>query len=149
MTLDSTGITALDELGRRFEALPERRARRPRRWLALALAGLAVAATPALASLVFDGPPPVTEALPQVGAAVDRSDPAGTERALAREGYRVEWVLVTDGHPTNTRKVSAPPSGTEIIAVLNARGGNEVSDSTRVLQIEVAPRGSRILEEHR
>ena len=81
--------------------------------------------------------------------AVDRSDPAGTERALARKGFRVEWVLVTDGHPTNTRNVPAPPAGTEIIAVLNAKGGNEVSDSTRVLQIEVAPRGSRILEEHR
>ena len=141
MTPDSTGIAALDELGRRFEALPEPRRLRPRRWVALALAGLALAATPALASVVFGGPPPVTEALPQVGAAVDRSDPAGTERALARKGFRVEWVLVTDGHPTNTRQVASPPAGTEIIAVLNAKGGNEVSDSTRVLQIEVAPRG--------
>jgi len=154
MTPDSTGIAALDELGRRFEALPERRRLRPRRWVALALAGLALAATPALASVVFGGPPPVTEALPQVGAAVDRSDPAGSGRALARQGFTVEWVLITDAPrgsatPTRQRTVAAPPPDTEIIAVLNAKGGNEVSDATRRLQIEVAPKGSAILESHR
>jgi hypothetical protein len=45
--------------------------------------------------------------------------------------------------------VAAPPANTEIIAVLNARGGNEVSTSTKALQIEVARRGSAILESHR
>jgi hypothetical protein len=155
MTPDSTGIAALDELGRRFEALPEPRRLRPRRWFALALAGLALAATPALASVVFGGPPPVEEALPQVGAAVDRSDPAKTARALERKGFRVQWVLVTDAPdrdavpPTRSRKVAAPPAGTEIISVLNARGGLEVSSDTRALEIEVAPKGSAILEGHR
>ena len=114
---------------------------------------LAVAATPALAA-VFDGPDRVEDQLPQVAAAVDRSDPTGTGLALAREGFRVEWMLNTDAPrgaetPTRFRKVAAPPAGTEILSVLNARGGNEVSARTRVLQIEVAPVGSRILEEHR
>ena len=154
MTPDLTGIVALDELGRRFEALPERRPRRFRRWPALAVGVLALAATPALAAVVFDGPPPVEEQLPQVAAAVDRDDPAGTGVALAREGFRVEWVLITDAPrgadtPTRSRSVAAPPARTEILSVLNAKGGNEVSADTRELQIEVAPVGSRILESHR
>jgi len=156
MTPDSTGIAALDELGRRFEALPQRAPSRRRwRWPALVLGVLALAATPALASVVFGGPPPVEEQLPQVGAAVDRSDPAGTELALERRGFRVHWVLITDNpdrdsdRPTRSRPVSAPPAGTEILSVLNEQGGYSVSARTRDLQIEVAPLGSKILEEHR
>jgi hypothetical protein len=155
MTPDSTGIAALDELGRRFEALPQRAPSRRRwRWPALVLGVLALAATPALASVVFGGPPPVEEQLPQVAAAVDRSDPAGTGLALARKGFRVEWVLITDAPrgadmPTRFRPVAAPPAGTEILSVLNEQGGYEVSARTRDLQIEVAPLGSKILEEHR
>ena len=146
MTPETTGIAALDELGRRFEALPERRPRRFRRWPALALGVLALAATPALAAVVFDGPPPVEEQLPQVAAAVDRDDPAGTGLALARKGFRVEWVLITDAPrgadtPTRSRRVAAPPARTEILSVLNAKGGNEVSADTRELQVEVAPIG--------
>jgi len=37
----------------------------------------------------------------------------------------------------------------ELGALLNAKGGNEVSADTRALQVDVAPIGSRILEEHR
>ena len=156
---DSTGIAALDELGLRFEAVAARpRTRhpfRPRRWVAVALGALALVATPALAATVFSGPPPVEESLPRVAAAIDRSDPAATGRALAREGFRVHWVLITDAPdtnavpPTRSRDVAVPPAGSEILSVLNAKGGNEVDASTRVLMIEVAPLGSRILEQHR
>ena len=156
---ESTGIAALDELGVRFEAVaartPARRPAWPRRWAALALGGLAIVATPALAATVFDGPPPLEETLPQVGAAIDRSDPVATGRALAREGFRVHWVLITDNPdrgadtPTRSRNVAAPPAGTEILSVLNAQGGNEADANTRDLTVEVAPLGSKILEEHR
>ena len=119
---------------------------------ALALGVLALAATPALAA-VFRGPDRVEDQLPQVAAAVDRDDPTGTGLALARKGYEVHWVLITDNPggetPTRMRRVSAPPAGTEILSVLNEQGGNEVNARTRDLQIEVAPVGSRILESHR
>ena len=86
-------------------------------------------------------------------AAVDRGDPAGTGLALARKGFRVEWVLITDAPrgadtPTRSRSVAAPPARTEILSVLNAKGGNGLRRHPR-LQVEVAPIGSRILEEHR
>lgn len=152
---DSTGIAALDELGVRFEAAIARPPARGRRWRwpALGLGVLALAATPALAA-VFGGHDRVEDQLPQVAAAVDRSDPTGTGLALARQGFRVEWVLITDAPrgaemPTRFRKVAAPPAGTEILSVLNAQGGNEVNSRTRALQIEVAPVGSAILEGHR
>ena len=154
---DSTGIVALDELGRRFEAAaarPRRRRLRRRHWPALALGVLALAATPALAA-VLGGPERVEDALPQVGAAIDRGDPAATGRALAERGFRVQWVLITDNPdpdgetPTVGRNVSAPPAGTEILSVLNAKGGNEVGPGTRDLQVEIAPVGSDILESHR
>lgn len=155
---ESTGIAALDELGLRFEAVaarPRPRRLRLRRWPAIALGILALAATPAVAATVFDGPPPLEETLPQVGAAIDRSDPAATGRALAREGFRVHWVLITDNPdrgadtPTRSRNVAAPPAGTEILSVLNAQGGNEADANTRELMVEVAPLGSDILESHR
>ena len=156
---DSTGIVALDELGHRLEAAIARRPRRrflPRggRWPAVALGLLALAATPALAA-VLDGPESVVDQLPRVAAAVDYDDPAATGRALAREGFRVRWVLVSDNpardadSPTVARDVPAPPAGTEILAVLDRRGGYDVDARTRELQIEVAPVGSRILETHR
>ena len=156
---ESTGIAALDELGLRLEAAaarpPARRLTRPRRWAALALGALAITATPALAATVFNGPPPLEETPPQVGAAIDRSDPVATGRALAREGFRVHWILVTDNPergaipPTRSRDVAAPPAGTEILSVLNAKGGNEADTNTRDLMVEIAPLGSAILEEHR
>ena len=156
MTPDSTGIAALDELGVRFDAAIARppARRRRRRWPALALGVLALAATPALAA-VFRGPDRVEDQLPQVAAAVDRDDPTGTGLALARKGYEVHWVLITDNpdrgadRPTRSRRVSAPPAGTEILSVLNEQGGNDVDARTRDLQIEVAPVGSKILESHR
>lgn len=156
----STGIAALDELGRRLDAVaepPRLRRVRPRRWAALALGVLAVAATPALAAVVFDGPERVEDALPQVGAVIDRSDPAGTGRALERLGFRVQWMLITDNPargragetPTRGRAVAAPPAGTEILSVLAQDGSLTVDSDTRDLQIEVAPLGSEILAEHR
>lgn len=155
---DSTGIAALDELGHRFEAAtagPRRRRLRRARWPAVALGALALAA-PALA-VVLDGAPPqrVEDQLPQVAAAIDRDDPVATGSALKREGFRVQWVLITDNpdpdgdRPTRQRHLAAPPAGTEILSVLNQRGGNEVTPDTRDLQIEVAPVGSKILESHR
>ena len=155
---DSTGIVALDELGHRLEAAVARRPRRRRlprgRRPAIALGLFALAATPALAA-VLDTPESVVEQLPRVAAAVDYDDPAATGRALAREGFRVRWVLVSDNpaadadSPTVARDVATPPAGTEILAVLDRRGGYDVDDRTRELQIEVAPVGSRILETHR
>lgn len=155
---DSTGIAALDELGHRFEAataLPRRRLLRQARWPAIALGTLALAA-PALAAFI-SGPPAqrVEDQLPQVAAAIDRDDPLATGRALMQEGFRVQWVLITDNpdpnadHPTRQRHVAAPPADTEILSVLNQRGGNEVTPGTRDLQIEIAPTGSKILESHR
>lgn len=156
----STGIAALDELGRRMDAIiepPRLRRWRPRRWAALALGLLAVVATPALAAVVFDGPEHVEDALPEVGPAIDRDDPAATGRALERLGFRVHWMLITDNpargrdveSPTRARAVAAPPAGTAILAVLNQDGGLAVDPDTRDLQIEVAPAGSEILEGHR
>jgi len=155
---NSTGIAALDEFGRRLEVAiaaerPRARRARLRRWPALTLGVLALAATPALASVVFGGTETVEEALPQVAAAIDRDDPAATGRALERRGYRVDWVLITDRvggeSPTRSRPVASPPQGTEILSVLNQKGGNAVTPKTRDLQIEVAPVGSKILESHR
>jgi hypothetical protein len=154
---DSTGIAALDELGRRFQvatAQPRRRRLQQRRWLAVALGALALAATPALAA-VLDQPATVEDQLPQVAAAVNYDDPAATGEALAREGFRVHWVLVTDNldpeadSPTQSRSIREPPAGTEILSVLNERGSNEVTPGMRDLQIEVAPVGSKILNSHR
>ncbi|HEV2776059.1 MAG TPA: hypothetical protein VGV90_10750 [Solirubrobacteraceae bacterium] len=156
----STGIAALDELGRRMDAVvepPRLRRLRPRRWAALALGVLAVVATPALAAVVFDRPERVEDALPEVAAAIDRDDPAATGRALAQLGYRVQWTLITDNpargrdgaSPTRWRAVTAPPAGTEILSVSDKDGGLTVDRDTRELQIEVAPVGSDILATHR
>lgn len=151
---DSTGIAALDELGSRFDAVAARpaRSRRPVRWPAVILCGLALAAAPAVATVV-DGADRVEDQLPRVAAAIDRDDPGATARALAQAGYRVRWVLVTDapgtGGPTSSRPVGFPPPRTEILAVLNSRGGNSVSPGMRTLLIELAPVGSAILETHR
>lgn len=157
---ESTGIAALDELGHRFDAVSEHpriRRLRPRRWAALSLGILALAATPAIAAVagVFDGAERVEDALPQVGAAIDRADPTATGRALERQGFRVRWMLITDnpgregGRPTRSRVVGAPPVGTEILSVLNEQGGLAVDSNTRDLQIEIAPADSAILAGHR
>jgi len=158
MTLhrESTGIAALDELGRQFEAATSR-PRVRRRWPALALAVLALGATPAIAAVsgIFDGTERVEDALPQVAAVIDRADPTATGLALERLGFRVHWVLIADNpdrdgeHPTLSRSVPAPPVGTEILAILNEQGGNEATAETRDLMIEIAPIGSAILESHR
>ena len=151
---DPIGIAALDELGLRFQDATARSSRRRQhQWPAVALGALALAATPAIAA-VLDSPDSVEDQLPQVAAAVDYDDPAATGRALAREGFRVQWVLITDAgadadSPTRSRHVAAPPSGTEILSVLNQQGGNEVSADTRDLRIEIAPAGSKILQSHR
>jgi len=153
---DSTGIAVLDELGRRFEAArPQPRARR--RWPVVALVVLALAATPAIASVsgILGGPDSVEEALPKVAAAVDRHDPTATGLALERLGFRLTWVLITDNldpdgdRPTHSRSVTEPPAGTEILSILNEQGGNEANENTRDLMIEVAPIGSAILDSHR
>lgn len=159
---DLPRIAALDELGRRFDTVveaPRLRRLRPRRWVALSLGVLALAATPAIASVagLFDGPPRVEDSLPEVAAAIDRDDPPATERALRQRGFRVHWMLVTDNPerardgetPTRARAVAAPPPGTRILSVLNAQGGNDVQPDTRDLQIEIAPAGSQILAGHR
>lgn len=161
---DSTGIAALDELGRRLQAATERpRVRlRLRRWPALVLGVLALAATPALASMsgIFSGPlsgPENVEAtLPRTAGAIDRDDPTATGLALEQRGFGVHWVLITDdpdrdgGRPTRSRNVSAPPAGTEILSLLDhQRGGALVTKDTRELLIEVAPVGSAIAETHR
>jgi len=155
---DSTDIAALDELGRRLQAAtvrPGLRRRLPRRWPAIALGVLALAATPAIASVsgILHGPERVEDALPQVAGAVDRENPVATGRALEQRGFGVHWVLITDNRdgdrPTRSRDVSAPPDGTEILSVLSHPGGAEVTADTRELMIEVAPVGSDILESHR
>lgn len=158
---DTSGIAALDELGRRFAAVEERprqRLLRPRRSVVLSLAAFALVATPAIASVsgLFGAPPSVEQQLPQVATAIERDDPAATGRALEARGYRVRWVLVTDNPgrgrggetPTRSRRVAAPPADTKILAVLDAKGGLEVDAATRELMIEVAPAGSAILATH-
>ena len=154
---DSTRIAALDELGRRLQAATERpRSRRlpARRWTALTLGVIALASTPAIASVsgIFDDAERVEDTLPHVGAAVDRDDPTATGLALNRLGYRVHWVLITDNPdgnpPTLSRHVSAPPAKTKILAVLNERGGNDVTPGMRDLLIEISPAGSAILTTH-
>ena len=155
----TTGIAALDELGRRLDAVvepPPLRRLRPRRWAALALGLLAIVATPALAAVVFDGPERVEDALPEVAAAIDRDDPAATGRALEQSGFRVHWMLITDNpergrageSPTRGRRVVVPPAGTKILAVLAEDGGLTVDPDTRELQIEISPAGSEILKRH-
>lgn len=100
-------------------------------------------------------PSSVEDSLPEVAAVVDRADPTATGLALERLGFQLHWVLITDNpdpdsdRPTLARSVTAPPTGTEILAILNEQGGNEVTADTRDLMIEIAPLGSEILESHR
>ena len=158
---ESTGIRALDEFGHRLDAIarqPRIRRLRPRRWVALSLGVVALVATPAIASVtgLFDGAQRVEDAIPRVGAAIDRDDPKATSDALERQGFRVHWMLITDNPdrardgemPTRSRVVSVPPAGTKILSVLNVNGGNAVDSSTRDLQIEISPAGSAILASH-
>ena len=160
----STEIRALDELGRQFETATAARrapAARRRRALSVAAVGLALlAGTPALASItgvsipgVFNSHSSIEETLPEAAAVIEPRDPAATGRALRRLGYDVRWSLVEDDpggrSPTRASRVAAPPSGTEILAVLAADGSSEVTEGTRTLLIEVAPAGSSILESHR
>jgi hypothetical protein len=152
----SSDLPTLDLLGRRLEAaITERRApvRWSRRTLALAASALvALAATPAVASItgVFDGgSPTLEESLPAV---VDRSDPVATGRALERRGFTVRWMLIEDNpdrdFPTVWRSVPAPPPGTRILSLLNAQDGDTATTSTRSVVIEIAPAGSEILRSH-
>ena len=94
-----TGIAALDELGRRFDAVadPHRLRRlRSRRWAALVLGLLAAAATPAIAAIVFEGPGHLMERHRDITTAITPDDPAATGRALEQLGYQVRWILITD-----------------------------------------------------
>ena len=155
----TTEIRALDELGRRFDvaiaARPATPRRRRRSLLAGGLAVAVLAGTPAVASMtgVFDSHSSIEEALPRAAAVIEPEDPAASGRALARLGFAVRWSLVEDDpdgpSPTRARSVEAPPPGTEVLAVLAADGSSEVTAQTRALLIEIAPRGSAILEEHR
>jgi hypothetical protein len=156
---ETTGIVALDELGRRLDAVVERprlRVRRPRRWAALTLGLLALVATPAIAAVVFEGPERVEDKLPEVAAAIDRSDPVAAGRALEELGFRVQWTLITDNPnrgrdgetPTRWRAVDAPPTGTRILSVSSRDGDFKVDPNTRNLQIEISPAGSEILRSH-
>jgi len=159
----STGLRALDELGRRLEAAGAQRGsvrrKPPRRLATLGALGLMVfVAAPAIAvSGVLSGDERIEEALPQVARAAALEDPAATGRELRRLGFTVRWQLITDNpergrsgaSPTLGRDVAAPPPETEILSVLNAEGGNTATAGTRSLLIEVAPAGSAILGTHR
>jgi len=156
---DPSGVRALDELGRRFElavAGDQARTSRPRRALVVAAAGLvALAATPALASIIggFNSHSSIEEALPQAAADIDPDDPVATGRALRQRGFDIRWSLIQDNpggaSPTTDREVTAPPPGTEILSVLNSDGSSTVTEDTQALLIEIAPVGSSILEAHR
>ncbi len=155
----STGIAALDELGRRFDAVvepPRLRRLRPRRWTTLALCLLAAVATPAIAAVVLDAPDRLEKTHPDAAAAIVPDDPAATGRALEQLGYRVRWMLITDNpdrprdgaSPTQQRAVDAPPDGTKVLSVLNKDGSLPVDPDARILQIEISPAGSTILKSH-
>jgi hypothetical protein len=155
----STGIAALDDLGRRLDAVvepPRLRRLRPRRWAALALGLLAAAATPAIAAVVFDAPGRLEETHRDAAAAIVPDDPAATGRALAQLGYHVRWMLITDNpnrahdgeSPTRQRAVDAPPDGTKVLSILSKDGSLPVDPDARVLQIEISPAGSEILKSH-
>lgn len=155
----STGIAALDELGRRFDAVvepPRLRRLRPRRWAALALALLVGVATPAIAAVVFEAPDRLEETHRDAAAAIVPEDPAATGRALEQLGYHVRWVLITDNpqrarggeSPTRQRAVDAPPGGTKVLSVLSKDGSLPVDPDARILQIEIAPAASEILKSH-
>jgi len=156
-------IPSLDELGSRFDyaiAAREPRSARPRKALLLIAASFVVlVVTPAVASItgvsitgVFNPHSSIEEALPEAFAVINPKDPATTGEDLERLGFTVEWSLVEDStgdSPTKTREVSAPPAGTEILAVLNENGSSKITESTRALLIEVAPKESKILRSHR
>jgi hypothetical protein len=154
----STGIAALDELGRRLEAVaePPRKRDRRRRWAALTFGVLALVATPAIATVVLDGPARIEETHREIGAAINRDDPAATGRALEQLGFRVQWMLITDNPgrardgetPTRWRAVDAPPAGTKILSVLSKDGGLALDPGARILQIEISPADSEILRSH-
>ena len=158
----STGIAALDELGRRMDAIvepPRLRRLRPRRWTAVALGILALVATPALASVsgIFDGAEPIERTFPEVAAAMKRGDPEAVGTALEKRGFRVHWILVTDNPdrarggelPTRSQPIAAPPAGTKILSTLDDDGSSFPVSGDRDLLIEVAPADSAILRTHR
>ncbi len=158
MTHDHPEIRALDELGRRFEIAAARRPHTPRRRRALLLAAvgaMALVGTPAVASItgIFNSHSTIEEALPRAAAVIDPGDPLSTGRALRRLGFDVRWSLVEDNpggsSPTTGRDVGVPPPGTEILSVTAAGGSSNVTEDTRILQIEVSPAGSEILRSHR
>lgn len=155
----STGIAALDELGRRFDAVvepPRLRRLRPRRWAVLTLGVLAAVATPAIAAVVLEAPDRLEETHRDAAAAIVPDDPAATGRALEQLGYHVRWMLITDNpdrardgqSPTRQRALDAPPRGTRILSVHSKDGSLPVDPDARILQIEISPAGSEILKSH-
>lgn len=155
---NSSDLPALDELGRRFEvavARDQAPSPRGRRTLLAVAAGLvALAATPAVASIVgdFNSHSSIEEAVPRAAAVIDPDDPLATGRELRKLGFDVQWSFVQDNpggdSPTTAREVAAPPPGTEILAVLASDGSSQVTEDTRALLIEVAPADSEIIASH-
>jgi hypothetical protein len=148
-------LPALDELGRRMQTAVavSRPARRRRRLVWSAAAALMLAAAPATATMtgVFNAHGDVP---PDAAAALTPADPADTGRKLRAQGYRITWLLVDDAppgasSPTISRRVSAPPPGTELLAVLAPDGSREIDPDVKHVLIEIAPRGSAILAGHR
>jgi len=99
----------------------------------------------------------IAEALPEVPAAVDRDDAAGTARRLRALGFTVRVRLVVDNParatdplatPTGVKAVADPPPGTVVLQVTNADGGATGRPGMRVLVLEVAPRGSAVASAH-
>ena len=154
----STGIAALDELGRRFDAVvepPRLRRLRSRRWAALALGLLAAVATPAIAAVLSEAPERLMQTHGDLAAAITPDDPAATGRALEQLGYQVRWILITDNpdrardgeSPIRQRPVDLPPHGTKVLSV-RSEDRSAPDTGARPLQIEISPVGSEILKSH-
>jgi hypothetical protein len=89
-------------------------------------------------SLTAEADPPTVPRTPsRLCRLVDATDPTATGTALRRAGYRVRWTLVTfHGAPTTLRDVPRPPTGTQILSVLDEQG-EPPSGQTMRLGIEL------------